>query len=91
MRFIHWVDNMIKGETPGIRKFSGIILLLSGITYIFIYTRIIYIRDIDGLLTDIKLSSCDYSIATLILTSAAILLGVGNITDIWKNKNITKG
>ena len=62
-----------KGKQGHYRRVLGIISLLSIIIYGFI-----------GLIFDKHLDSV---FITMITATGGTLLGIGNITDIWKNKN----
>ena len=71
-----WLKEQVIEGNGTIRRLCGIVLLFVGICYIFIYSRIIN----DVLITP------SVGLLTVIFSTAAALLGVGNITDIWKYK-----
>jgi len=72
------MNNLDKGKQGAHRRALGVILLLSAVLYGFI-----------GLITDKEL---DVAFTTMVFATGTTLLGIGNITDIWKtdNTNIIK-
>jgi len=87
MKAALWFRIKLEGPSPAIRRLGGIFLLFISAIYLFMYSRYSIVYNLDGTINEIIKRSPDYSILSGLLITGAALLGIGNVTDIWKTGN----